>query len=160
MEGLVESASIVVIGILLVTLAFLCLFYLLKIFPQKTRDGDTSDFADGLETMDTQQYEDLKMEYMRRKMAMNIKSEEKDVALKGTEGTNVDEETTFMNSITVPGGTSTGFTDRNEDGGDGRGVFGRAYDLLFSDKENENEVGSGGRYRHAEEIQLSRKDLM
>ena len=153
-----ESASVVVIGLLLVTLAFLCLFYLLKIFPQKNRDGNSSVFADGLETMDTQQYEDLKMEYMRRKMAMRL--EEKDVALKGTEGTNIDEEATFMNSITVPGSSSSGFTDRNKDGSYSRGVFRQAYDLLFSEKENDHEESSRGRNRYAEEIQLSTKDLM
>ena len=88
--------------------------------------------------MDAKQYEDLKREYIRRKMAHADKME------KGN-----DEET----SNSLFGGDSTRQTEANDEEtkSRGRGVFGRAMDLIFTEQKNE---------RYAEGVQLSTKDLM
>lgn len=86
--------------------------------------------------MDSKQYEDLKLEYIRRKMERNEKMAKQD------------EE--MANSMSGSGST-TRFTDANDDEGRGRGVFGKAMDFIFSDQKNESYQG---------EIQLSTKDLM
>ena len=55
-----------------------------------------------------------------------------------------------MNSMTAPGGTSTRYTERDEEG-ESRGVFGRAYDLLFSEKDNDL-IGSSHHNSYKDEI--------
>ena len=135
MEGLVESASLITLAIIVLTLAFICLFYALRAFPEK-RGVPMFSSERGIEHMDSKQYEDLKLEYIRRKMERNEKMAKQD------------EE--MANSMSGSGST-TRFTDANDDEGRGRGVFGKAMDFIFSDQKNESYQG---------EIQLSTKDLM
>ena len=68
MEDLIQGTSVIVFSIFVLTIAFICLFYVLKIFPKKR---GTALFTSDIEHLDTKQYEDLKLEYIRRKMAKN-----------------------------------------------------------------------------------------
>ena len=66
MDELVQGGSVIAFGIFMITFGFVCLWYVLKIFPKKR---GTNMIMDDIEHLDTKQYEDLKLEYIRRKMA-------------------------------------------------------------------------------------------
>ena len=68
MEDLIQGTSVIVFSIFVLTIAFVCLWYVLKIFPKKRGQ---SFITRDIEHLDTNQYEDLKTEYIRRKMARN-----------------------------------------------------------------------------------------
>ena len=69
MESLIESASMLVLALLIMITAFLCIFYLIK------RPSNFQN-ANGIEELDAKQYEDLKREYIRRKMAHSKKGDD------------------------------------------------------------------------------------
>lgn len=83
-----------------------------------------------IEHLDTKKYEDLKLEYIRRKMAKNSSQQLDDASVGG----------------------STRFTERGDEE-ERKGTFGRAMDFIFSgDKKEGTPRGEG--------VQLSSKDLM
>ena len=106
MEGLIESASVIVLALFVLTLAFLCLFWVLRAFPDK-RSGEGS-----IQHMDGKEYEDLKLEYIRRKTARNEKMSKEDY----------DDE--VANSMMTGSGSTTQFTDNNQEENRGQGIFG------------------------------------
>ena len=69
--------------------------------------------------MDGKEYEDLKLEYIRRKMARNEKMDKME-----------DDEN---NSMMTGSGSTTRFTDNNDTEGRARqgSVFGKAMDFIF-----------------------------
>ena len=110
MEDLIQGTSVIVFSVFVLTIAFICLFYVLKIFPKKR--GQSLGIMREIEHLDTRQYEDLKLEYIRRKMARN--------------------NTKNMDDGDISIGGSTRYTERDDEEKN-RGAFGRAMDFIFSE---------------------------